>query len=328
MTLTKFHGYFPYDLFDFRGFPGPVGDELRMLLRYSMFPPYPWGQWLYARLIEQNIGQIEGDFIELGVGAGGMSLFLGLRARELKRKMYSLDSFTGLPALHPELDNRVFREGDYGAPPGRAETLSKDRFIAKINELHLEDTIDVIPGFFTESIARLPADAKFAFVHVDCDLYTSVRPVLDALYDRVSEGGYIVIDDFFHPAQGPLRATVDFFNARRIFPLFHVSFPYTVVIKKGEQADMATSHFSVDGNLYSLDYLRDDRMLIDTLEACWNRAREDDVVEAAENARILLSLLKSEEKSKKSDIYGYWYALRDFWNGFQDHRRERAVHTI
>ncbi|WP_456761188.1 hypothetical protein [Bradyrhizobium sp. USDA 4011] len=68
---------------------------------------------------------------------------------------------------------------------------------------------------------------------------------------------------------------------------------------------------------------------IDTLEGCWRRARDSaDAHEPTENAGLLLSLLRAGENAKKSDIYGYWYALRDFWNGFQDHRHNRPVCTI
>jgi len=329
LSLTKGHSYFPFDLFDFCELPGEVGSQIRILGRYSMFPPYPWGQWLYGRLIKQNIEGIEGDFVDLGVGMGGMSLFLGLRARDHRRRMYSLDSFAGLPALHPELDNPVFRKGDYGPPDGRKITQWKDRLENKIREFGLQDVVEIVPGFFDVTLSQLSPQVKFAFLHIDCDIYTSVRSVLDALYDRVSEGGYIVIDDFFHPAQGALRAAVAFFNARRIVPLFHVSFPYSVIVKKGEQADIETTHFSVDGNIYSLDYLREDHDFIEALETCWRRARDSgDACQPAENARLLLSILQNNEKQKKSDIYAYWYALRDFWNGFQDHRNDRPAFSI
>lgn len=328
MALTKKHDYFPFDLFEFADLPGELGRELRGLHRYSMFPPFPWGQWQYARLIEETIDGIEGDFIDLGVGMGGMSLFLGRRAREHGRKMYSLDSFSGLPALDPELDNPVFREGDYGAPEGRVVTQWKDRLQKKVDDFGLQDVVNIVPGYFDDTLSQLSPDAKFAFVHIDCDLYTSVRPVLDALWDRVPDGGYVVIDDFFHPAQGAFRAAAAFFNARQIVPLYHVSFPYTVVIRKGEQADVATTHFSMDGNIYSLDYLREDRVFIDTIEQCWRRASAANADEPTENARLLLQLLTHKEKGKISDIYGYWYALRDFWNGFQDHRLARPVFKI
>lgn len=329
MALTKNHEFFPFDLFQFVEFPGELGDELRELQRYSMFPPFPWGQWMYARLIENDIAQVAGDFVDLGVGMGGMSLFLGHRAREHRRKMFCLDSFSGLPALHPELDNPVFRQGDYGPPDGLPVTQWEARLRKKVNDYNLDETVQIIPGFFEDTLAEFSSEQKFAFVHIDCDLYTSVRPVLDALYDMVSDGGYIVIDDFFHPAQGALRAAACFFNARQIVPLYHVSFPYTVVIKKGEEVDIDTTHISMDGNIYSLDYLRNDELLIQTLEACFKRASDSDAgAEPAKNAQLLLTLLKSTKSDKVSDIYGYWYALRDFWNGFQDHRHTRPVFTI
>jgi hypothetical protein len=328
MALTKSHDHFPFDLFAFRDFPGPVGRDIRKLARYSMFPPYPWGQWLYARLIEQNIERVEGEFIELGVGMGGMTLFLALRAREHQRRMYCLDSFTGLPSPHPELDNPVFREGDYGPPEGLVVTQWRERLQMRVDDFGLEEVVEIVPGYFEATLPHLPEQTKFAFVHIDCDLYTSVRPVLDLLYDRVADGGYIVIDDFIHPAQGALRATVDFFNARRIIPYFYVSFPYSVVVRKGEQANIESTHFSLDGNIYSLDYLREDGLFLDALERSWQRATDEDAREPMENARILLSLLRSDKKSKRSDIYEYWYALRDFWNGFQDHRYDRPVFTI
>ena len=70
-------------------------------------------------------------------------------------------------------------------------------------------------------------------------------------------------------------------------------------------------------------------LFIETLERCWHRAKDNaDGREPAENAGLLLSLLRAPENGKKSDIYGYWYALRDFWNGFQDHRHDRPVYTI
>lgn len=329
MALTRRHDYFPFDLFDIRELPGRIGSEIKDLARYSMFPPFPWGQWLYGRLIDDTVSKIDGDFIDLGVGMGGMSLFLGLRAREHGRRMYCLDSFTGLPALHSELDNPVFQEGDYGPPNGNTTTQWKERLLKRVKDYGLQEVVEIVPGYFNDTLPKFGSSKKFAFVHIDCDLYTSVRPVLDALYDLVSDGGYIVVDDFFHPAQGPLRAVVSFFNERRIAPVYHVSFPYTVVVKKGEMSRADGPRFSFDGNTYSLDYLRADGFFIAALEQSLRRAEaHPSGAKPAENARLLLSLVSQPESSQRADIYGYWYALQDFWDGFQDHRKHRPVFTI
>ncbi len=322
------HSFFPFDLFTFNEQPGLIGAQLRALQTYSMFPPFPWGQWLYGRLLEQHRDH-EGDFIELGVGMGGMSLFLALQARVYKRRMYCLDSFVGLPSGHVEFDNPVFRKGDFGPREDSQTSPWLERLQRGVDELELSKTVTIVPGFFEQTLTTLPRATKYAFMHVDCDLYDGVLLSLETLYDRVVDGGFIAIDDFFHPAQGAIRAATHFFNKRRIHPLYHVSFPYAVVVRKGEVAEITASHFAFDGNLYSLDYLRSDRVFCDALEQCRRRAIANEAnLGAAENAGLLLSLLNNNGGAKESEIYGYWYALRDFWGAFYDHRVLRPVFTI
>ena len=54
---------------------------------------------------------------------------------------------------------------------------------------------------------------RLAILRVDADLYESTRDVLDALYGRVSNGGYVVIDDYW--AFEPCRSAVDEFLSAR-----------------------------------------------------------------------------------------------------------------
>merc|ERR1719361_407635 len=78
----------------------------------------------------------------------------------------------------------------------------------------------------------------FAFVHIDADLYDSVYDALEKVWDRISEGGIVAVDDFFHHAQGPARAVSDFFRARCQAepPLLFVVPTYAVLIVKGISA--------------------------------------------------------------------------------------------
>jgi hypothetical protein len=327
MALNRKHNMFPFDLFDVRDFPGEVGKELLYLQQFSMFPPYPWGQWMYDRLIDEKIHKIEGDFIEFGVGRGGMSLFLGKRAKKFGKHMYCLDSFEGLPNLNPEYDNPVFMKGDYG-PNFQKDNLSwLDKLKEQVNILGLVDTIRILPGFFEDTIQNLP-DTQFSFVHIDCDLYDSVRHVLDNIWDQVSEGGIVVLDDFFHPAQGPFRAASTFFNSIGICPKYHISFPYTVFVIKGEKHTLENSHFSVDGNIYDFSHLREESLFIENVKLSIENARQSSNNAALANAELFLELLEGESSGKESEIYGYWYTLREFWNGFQDHRKPREVYLM
>ena len=119
-------------------------------------------------------------------------------------------------------------------------------------------------GFFEDALPQLDPDRRFCFVHIDADLYSSVLCALEQLYDRVVAGGVIAIDDFFHPGQGPVRATAEFFNSRGLTPLYHVGFPYSVFVIKEDWGRVLRS---LDGNAYSLEWLRSDDYFLATFEA-------------------------------------------------------------
>merc|ERR1740130_1539667 len=103
----------------------------------------------------------------------------------------------------------------------------------------VDDVLYVEKAFFKDLVIPDVFD-KFAFVHLDSDLYDSVYDSLEKVWDRVSEGGCVAIDDFFHHAQGPARAVADFFrlrgNPEGEPPLLYVVPPYAVLIVKGRSA--------------------------------------------------------------------------------------------
>eukprot|EP00584_Thalassiosira_punctigera_P018879 CAMPEP_0172564960 /NCGR_PEP_ID=MMETSP1067-20121228/106360_1 /TAXON_ID=265564 ORGANISM="Thalassiosira punctigera, Strain Tpunct2005C2" /NCGR_SAMPLE_ID=MMETSP1067 /ASSEMBLY_ACC=CAM_ASM_000444 /LENGTH=95 /DNA_ID=CAMNT_0013355755 /DNA_START=81 /DNA_END=365 /DNA_ORIENTATION=- len=61
-----------------------------------------------------------------------------------------------------------------------------------------------------------PEGRKLAVMRLDGDMYQSTVDVLYRLYDRLSVGGYVIIDDWFgFPAQDACR---EFFEAHGINP--------------------------------------------------------------------------------------------------------------
>ena len=329
MTEEASSRYFPFDLFDphWLGMNGgEMGARIARLAPFSLHPPYPWGQWLYGQLLQERGAGLGGDIVECGVGRGGMSLFLGTFARQIGRKVYSLDSFAGLPAPNPVFDNPYFRAGDYSADAALGDLL--ERFRAAIIHEGLAETIVAIPGFFKSSLHQLPAQQPFSFVHVDVDLYHSCYEVLDRLFPRIVDGGILVIDDFFHQSHGPARAAREYFSSIGYAPLYQVSFPYSVVIVKGQNPPPA-QHRAIDGNHYSLRLLRKDQVLCKAIHLSLDRAEAAVVPREAENARRLYGLLESGRDDASSDIYEYWRALADFWDAIDaGHPDDRAPIVI
>lgn len=133
-------------------------------------------------------------------------------------------------------------------------------------------------------------------------------------YPRLVPGGVMVIDDVFHHARGPARAAEAFFAQQGIAPVYHVSFPYSVVLFKGEEAD-PDHRRAIDGNRYSFDLLRD----LHELRAAVDQACQDlqDTPEDHAKAEALKDLLaRSDHKS--SDIYDYWSCLTRYWDDMDD----------
>jgi O-methyltransferase len=157
---------------------------------------------------------IPGDFMEAGVCQGGAAIFL--RALQVafgqaKRRLWVADSFKGLPASQAEADLDSGRDFTERSAPLMAFSLEgvRDHFIRY--DL-LNEGVSFLPGWFAETFPDAPI-GPLAILRIDADLYVSTREALENLHDRVSPGGFIIVDDY--GAHSPCRQAVDEFRAER-----------------------------------------------------------------------------------------------------------------
>jgi hypothetical protein len=59
----------------------------------------------------------------------------------------------------------------------------------------LDEQVKFLKGWFSETLPTAPI-GKLALLRLDGDLYESTRDALVNLYDKISTGGYIIIDDY------------------------------------------------------------------------------------------------------------------------------------
>lgn len=154
---------------------------------------------------------VAGDLIECGVWRGGGSIFMkGVLASlgDTQRKVWLADSFEGLPvpseAVDLELD--LSKEFYPHLAIGRAEV---ERAFSDYDLL--DDRVMFLEGWFKDTLPNAPVE-QLALLRLDGDLYESTRDALQALYDRVSVGGFIIIDDYFLPV---CRQAVQDFREQR-----------------------------------------------------------------------------------------------------------------
>jgi O-methyltransferase len=154
---------------------------------------------------------IPGDMIETGVWRGGAVIFMRavLKAYSVTdRIVYAADSFEGLPPPS-------YRE-DGGDGHHLHEELSVSLEEVKNNFDRygmLDDQVQFLKGWFADTLPRAPIE-RLALLRLDGDMYGSTMDALQPLYDKVSPGGFVIVDDY--ALDGCRRAIGDFRKQRGI----------------------------------------------------------------------------------------------------------------
>jgi O-methyltransferase len=136
---------------------------------------------------------IPGDLVETGVWRGGAAIFMRavLLAHGVHdRTIWACDSFAGLPP--PDTKRYPQDAGDrHHAEPFLAVGVDEVRANFEKYGL-LDDRVRFIEGFFEDTLAKLPAE-RFALLRLDGDMYGSTMVALQALYERLSPGGFVIV---------------------------------------------------------------------------------------------------------------------------------------
>jgi hypothetical protein len=157
---------------------------------------------------------IEGDFLEAGVCQGGATIFmraLQVVHGEAQRRTWVVDSFRGLPPSDKGEDRRYGLDLDEAREPWLAcsEARVRDHF-ARYDLL--DGGVEFVAGWVAESLPKAPI-GPLAMLRLDVDLYSSTMECLDLLYDKVSPGGFVIVDDYVW--LDCCRDAVDEFRSRR-----------------------------------------------------------------------------------------------------------------
>jgi cephalosporin hydroxylase len=145
-----------------------------------------------------RVEAVEGDLVEAGTGRGGSAIFMRgfLEAHELPaRRVWVVDRF----------DGRGFGAADRGPTfPPDLNTV-RDAF-ARFDLL--DDRVVFLQG--TPSSTLVASIGAVALLRVGSRDADEVHVVLNALYDRVTPGGFVVVDGY---GAGECQAAVDGFRS-------------------------------------------------------------------------------------------------------------------
>jgi len=165
-----------------------------------------------SAVIEEGV---PGDLIETGVWRGGATILMRaiLEAyQDSERNVWVADSFQGLPKPNPEL---------YPADSGDTHwawsqlAVSLDQVRANFERYELLDNrVHFLPGWFSETLPNAPID-QLAVLRIDGDMYESTIDPLRYLYPKLSERGFVIIDDYANPDLTGCKQAVDDYRAEQ-----------------------------------------------------------------------------------------------------------------
>lgn len=124
-----------------------------------------------------SLMEIDGLVLEFGVYTGTTLKIIAAAADG--REVYGFDSFTGLPE-----DWRTgFSAGAFG-----------------VDQLPDVPGAELIAGWFDDTLPGFMAEhpGPVSFLHVDCDLYSSTKTVLEHVGPRLRAGSVVLFDEYFN----------------------------------------------------------------------------------------------------------------------------------
>lgn len=181
---------------------------------------------MYELIREVNAKKIPGSIVEMGCGQGGNGAFMVYYAERssVKRDVWLLDSFEGLPEPAQEDimgANKYHREVKKGFL--KVEREAVDETLCQL-PLRSPERVHVVEGWFDDTVPQVKEKiGAISILRLDADLYEPTKYALERLYEQVAEGGLVVVDDYDNWI-GCRRALYDFFSTREIAP--RLQFPW------------------------------------------------------------------------------------------------------
>jgi len=209
--------------------------------KYSMTPQIRIFNLIQSlRHLKHN--NIKGDYVECGVWKGGNLLlfkkFLEAENQNEKKSIYAFDTFEGMTEpdkndydLSSNLSATDLMKADQNKKTNVWGVCSlEDVKMNLSNNLENLNNIHFIKGPVEETLTiekNIPS--SISLLRLDTDWYSSTKKELEILYEKVSPGGIIIIDDYGHWG-GSKKAVDEFFSNKYVW-MHYVDYACRLIIK-------------------------------------------------------------------------------------------------
>ena len=139
-------------------------------------------------------------WLEFGVASG---LTVNYISKHTTENVYGFDSFEGLPEKWRDGFEKGFFTREGGLPP-------------------VNDTVVLVKGLFEDTLPDFikTHGKKVSFVHIDVDLYSSTKCILDNIKNYIDDGCVIIFDELVNypgfQENGELKAFYEFITENKV----------------------------------------------------------------------------------------------------------------
>lgn len=140
---------------------------------------------------------LEGDVAEVGVYKGGTARLI---TQYTGKKIFLFDTFEGMPIVS-KVD--LHKKGDFA-----------DTSVKHVASILVGNNHSIYKGTFPGQNAEYVEFRKFSLVHLDVDIYDSIKECLEFFVPRMVKGGVILLDDYLEPNCPGAKLAADEFCAK------------------------------------------------------------------------------------------------------------------
>lgn len=144
--------------------------------------------------------------LEVGVWRGGTAGIMAQQLSNVKSKatLYLADTFSGVAKAGAH--DSFYTGGEHS---DTSQYIVEDLLKNKSKYPHFK----ILKGIFPDDTAdKIPVSEQFGLCHIDVDVYTSAKDILDWVWDKLIPGGVVVFDDYgFHSCTGVTKLVEEYF---------------------------------------------------------------------------------------------------------------------
>lgn len=163
--------------------------------------------------------------LEVGVWRGGTAGIMAQQLSNLKSKtvLYIADTFTGVAKA--DANDSFYAGGEHS---DTSQQIVEDVLSTKSQYPHYK----ILKGIFPEdTVHEINVDERFGLCHIDVDVYTSAKDILEWVWNKLIPGGVVVFDDYgFHSCTGVTKL-VDEFRGHTDRQIIHNLNGHAIMIK-------------------------------------------------------------------------------------------------